>query len=153
MPKYYFILFGDIYKYHYVKIVYSFLCWRREINWNIKNLPKNTFNLVEYWNFPPFDFLIRFPYSIPGQPLQDPSDLLQFVRRDQAERKFYCTLCENFSHIVKTHARNHVESKHYPNTFSYSCDQCEDTFTTKTNLNAHRSRKHKQMKTQQYFLA
>ena len=99
-----------------------------------------------------FDLPIDCPCFISGQSLQDPSDLLQFVRRDQADKKFYCTLCENFSHIVKTHARNHVESKHYPNAFSYSCDQCEETFTTKTNLNAHRTRKHKQMKTQQYYV-
>jgi len=88
-----------------------------------------------------------------GQSVQDPSDLLQFVRRDPADQKFHCTLCGNFSHKVITCARNHVESKHYPNVFSYSCDQCEETFSTKTNLNAHRTRKHKQLKTQQFYMA
>jgi len=81
-----------------------------------------------------------------GPDIQDPSDLLQFVRKDPSDQKFYCSLCENFSHKVISHARNHVESKHYPDFFTYSCDQCGDTFTTKTNLNAHRTRKHRQDK-------
>ena len=73
----------------------------------------------------------------------DPSDLLQFVRKDPGDQKHHCTICENFSHATKSCARNHVESKHYPNLFTYSCDICAEIFSTKTNLNAHRTRKHK----------
>jgi len=86
-----------------------------------------------------------------GQSLQDPSELLQFVRKDSTDQKYHCTLCRNFSHKVISCTRNHVESKHYPNVFTYSCDQCEETFSTKTNLNTHRTRKHKQMKNPQFY--
>merc|ERR1712130_809683 len=48
-----------------------------------------------------------------GQHFQDPSELFQFVRKDVNDKKYYCTLCEQFSHHGKNMARNHVESKHF----------------------------------------
>jgi len=86
-----------------------------------------------------------------GQTFQDPSELLQFVRRDPLDQKFHCTLCEKFSHKVKPLARNHVESQHFPNTFSYPCDQCEESFDAKSKFNLHRQRKHKQVKNMQSY--
>merc|ERR1719186_973810 len=59
------------------------------------------------------------------QTFQNPSELLQFLRKDPLDKKYYCTLCEKFSHKAKNLTRNHVESKHFPNTFNYPCDQCE----------------------------
>jgi len=85
------------------------------------------------------------------QTFQDPSELLQFVRRDPQDQKFYCTLCEKFSHKVKPLARNHVESQHFPNMFNYPCDQCEESFDTKSKFNLHRQRKHKQNKNYQFY--
>ena len=79
---------------------------------------------------------------VPGQTFEDPSELLQFVRKDPTDKKFYCTLCENFCHKARTMTGNHVESQHFPNTFSYPCDLCGNVLTTKTNLWLHRSRKH-----------
>jgi len=77
-----------------------------------------------------------------GQTFQDPSELLQFVRRDPEDKRFYCTICEKFSHKVITLARNHVESQHFPDTFSYPCDICGEVLKTKSNAMLHRSRKH-----------
>ena len=79
---------------------------------------------------------------VPVLAFEDPSELLQFVRKDPTDKKFYCTLCENFSHKARTMTGNHVESQHFPNTFSYPCDLCGDVLTTKSNLWLHRSRKH-----------
>jgi len=81
-----------------------------------------------------------------GCQFQDPSELLQFVTRSQDDGRFHCTLCDKFSHQNSSCARNHVESNHFPSMFSYQCDQCEQTFSTKTNFNAHRTRKHKNNK-------
>jgi len=78
-----------------------------------------------------------------GYSFQDPSELLQFVRKDQSDLKFHCTLCDKFSHKNSSCTKNHVESQHFPNMFSYPCDKCEMTFSTKTTLNLHRTRKHK----------
>jgi len=77
-----------------------------------------------------------------GQKFQDPKELLQFVRKDPTDNKFHCTLCENFSHKGRSMTGNHVESQHFPNTFSYSCDLCGEILTTKSNLWLHRSRRH-----------
>jgi len=85
-----------------------------------------------------------------GLQLQDPSELLQFVKKDPADQKYHCTLCRNFSHKVISCTRNHVESKHYPNVFTYSCDQCDETFPTSTKLSTHRTRKHKPVKHHQF---
>eukprot|EP00092_Neocalanus_flemingeri_P015457 GFUD01016734.1.p1 GENE.GFUD01016734.1~~GFUD01016734.1.p1 ORF type:complete len:354 (-),score=90.17 GFUD01016734.1:152-1213(-) len=77
-----------------------------------------------------------------GYNFQDPSDLLQFIRKDDLDQKYYCTICGKFGHKLSSCTRNHVESQHFPNYFTYSCDLCEMTFGTKTTLNLHRSRKH-----------
>ena len=77
-----------------------------------------------------------------GQSFQDPKELLQFVRKDPIDKKYYCSICEKFAHKGVTLTRNHVESQHFPNTFSYPCDLCEDVLTTKSNFMLHRSRKH-----------
>ena len=83
---------------------------------------------------------IRF---YPGMLFEDPSELLQFVRKDPTDSKFHCTLCDKFSHQGRGNTRNHVESKHFPTKFQYECDQCDMTFNTKNHMAMHRSRKHK----------
>jgi len=77
-----------------------------------------------------------------GSAVQNPSDLLQFVRR-QLDNKYYCTLCDKFSHTNTHHTRNHVESKHFPNTFTYPCDLCDSVFSSSSSFSMHKSRKHK----------
>ena len=77
-----------------------------------------------------------------GQTFQDPAELLQFVRKDLEDKKYYCTFCERFSHKASAMARNHVESQHFPNTFSYPCDLCGEVLSSRSNLMLHRSRKH-----------
>jgi len=77
-----------------------------------------------------------------GYSFQDPSELQQFIRKDPYDGKFHCTVCGKFSHKIGACTRNHVESQHFPNMFTYPCDQCDMTFGTKTTFNLHRSRKH-----------
>ena len=92
-----------------------------------------------------FVFMYTFYWhnSTLGCQFQDPSELLQFVTRSPDDGRYHCTLCVKFSHQNSSCTRNHVESNHFPDVFTYPCDQCEQTFTTKTNFNMHRSRKHK----------
>ena len=72
----------------------------------------------------------------------DPEELFQYVRRDPGDQRFYCTLCSLFSHASRTNCRNHVEARHFPNTFHYPCDSCDSTFTTKSTWAMHKSKKH-----------
>jgi len=75
--------------------------------------------------------------------IQDPDELLKFVRKDPTDLKNHCLLCNQFSHKSIYSARNHVESSHFPLLFSYRCDQCDQVLTTRNALDRHRSNKHK----------
>ena len=86
-----------------------------------------------------------------GYAFQDPSELLQFVRKSTDDNKFYCTLCDKFSHRASYNTRNHVESHHFPNMFTYQCDQCDQTFGTKNKFANHKSRDHKPLQHQASF--
>jgi len=75
--------------------------------------------------------------------IQDPNELLQFVRKDPTDLKHHCLLCNKFCHRSVYSTRNHVESQHFPLMFNYPCDQCEQVLHTRNALNHHRNRKHK----------
>ena len=78
-----------------------------------------------------------------GSMVSDPSDLMQYVTRDPQDKKFYCTICNVFSHLKAACTRNHVEAKHFPNVFSYECPVCSQSFHSKISLNGHKASKHK----------
>ena len=84
--------------------------------------------------------------SISGLYVDDPSDLLKYVEKDHLTGKHTCKLCNAFSHSGRSHVRNHVESKHFPDIFTYECDQCDKTFSTKNGVANHRSAVHKPAK-------
>jgi len=87
-----------------------------------------------------------------GNSFQDPSELLQFVRKDPIDAKFYCMLCTStvYCHKNSYNTRNHVESQHFPKMFSYPCDKCDMTFSTNNAISLHKSRKHKAAKDTYY---
>ena len=78
--------------------------------------------------------------------IQDPSDLLQYVTKDPNSNKHFCSICNGFSHQWKSNVRNHVEALHFPDTFSYQCDLCQEVFKSKKSLENHRSLHHKGLK-------
>ena len=72
-----------------------------------------------------------------------PEDFEKFVFKNEGERVFSCGLCYEFSHRTKYCVVMHVESKHFPNTFSYTCQVCEKVFHTKKAFQVHKNRDHK----------
>ena len=56
---------------------------------------------------------------------------------------YSCTLCSYVK--TKTLVRNHVESIHFPNTFTYRCSvpDCEKVFGTNNAFQMHRKRNHR----------
>ena len=52
-----------------------------------------------------------------------------------------CSICHVFSHVAKSNVRNHVESKHFPNTFFYNCNICNKVCNSRQALQQHRSKK------------
>ena len=78
--------------------------------------------------------------TILGQlgPLRSPEDFNNFVLT--TERGPTCAICHNFSHHSKTNVKRHIESKHFPNSFLYSCPNCGTNKKTKTALDLHLSK-------------
>jgi len=68
-----------------------------------------------------------------------PEDLDQFIGR--GDLNYSCEICAQFSHASKSNVRNHVESKHFPNTFFYNCNICNKVCNSKQALQQHRSKK------------
>ena len=60
------------------------------------------------------------------------ADFDQFILKDPAEKGFYCNICQLFRKRGIPDVRNHVESKHFPNTFSYPCNLCDAILGTNT---------------------
>ena len=54
--------------------------------------------------------------------------------------KFQCNICGYVASVYNV--KRHVESKHFPGVFEYSCDQCEENFNTKSKLQNHRNYYH-----------
>ena len=74
-----------------------------------------------------------------------PDDLLNFcVREGEGVGKWTCSLCYQFAHKSRQNVRNHVESKHYPTTFQYSCPNCDKVCYTMRALEVHKSSTHRQ---------
>ena len=79
-----------------------------------------------------------FPCLVGYASFSDPNDLLQFTVKDSSDNKYYCTLCDKFSHASRNNTTNLVESYHFPNMFSYGCDQCDQVFGSKSNFAMHK---------------
>jgi len=86
--------------------------------------------------------------GIAGQTFQDPSELLQFVSKDLSNtltRRYVCTICNSFFHQGKSNVRNHVECKHFPNSFLYNCELCGNCLPSKAALQKHKHKIHRPM--------
>jgi len=70
--------------------------------------------------------------------LQSPEDFNQYVVT--GERGPTCGICRAFSHHSKTNVKRHIESKHFPDSFLYSCPSCGVAKNTKTALDLHLSK-------------
>jgi len=66
---------------------------------------------------------------------KSPEDFDMFVTRDGPI--CVCTLCGVFRNRTITNVRCHIESKHFPGTFTYSCQICGKQCNSKTSLRDH----------------
>ena len=65
-----------------------------------------------------------------------PEEFIKFVVRNDGGVPT-CGICLQFSNQAIVNVRNHIESKHYPNTFTYSCPKCHSLKNTKKALEIH----------------
>ena len=74
---------------------------------------------------------------------KDEFDLNNYISNFR-EGQFNCNICGHVS-SRKGDLRKHVENKHFPGLFEYSCDQCGRKFNTMSKYNNHRFRHHSNM--------
>jgi len=76
--------------------------------------------------------------------LNSPEDLLNFCEKEEDEMaRWTCNLCYQFVHRSRQNVRNHVESRHYPNAFQYSCPSCDKVCYTMRAMEVHKSNVHR----------
>ena len=73
-------------------------------------------------------------------PITNPQDLEQYVLTAE-DGFYYCGIC-NQSMNKKSNIRQHVESKHFPNLFSYQCPECSHVVGSRKALERHRQNRH-----------
>jgi len=76
--------------------------------------------------------------------LSSPEELKSYISKDELSGQHTCVIC-NYANRNAGNVRNHVESRHFPNMFEYTCKICGDLFGTKTQLNNHLARSHKKL--------
>ena len=83
-----------------------------------------------------------FYFVFPGKlgEVSTPDDLYMFCVKEPGQWR--CGVCSDYTNNGRNHVRNHVESKHFPNTFQYQCPQCDKTSNTKKGMDVHKSKKH-----------
>merc|ERR1712025_633624 len=88
---------------------------------------------------------IQESYSVENQDddIRTPDDLLKFVL--PGDSGFTCFYCSK-AFPNKRDVRNHLESIHFPNYFTYSCEICGKEFKSLNSRNIHMTRSHNKAK-------
>ena len=71
----------------------------------------------------------------------DLNNYIEKISEGASFGQFKCNICGYVS-SQKANLRRHIESKHFPGLFEYSCDQCEKNFNTMTKYRNHQRRHH-----------
>jgi len=69
-----------------------------------------------------------------------PEDFDKYIIPNQTAGGHSCSLCLQFTHVAKSNVRNHIESRHFPNSFVYNCEHCGHNLGTKKALQRHKAR-------------
>merc|ERR1719341_2726685 len=80
--------------------------------------------------------------------VQDEQDLHSYsnkITEGENAGKFQCNLCGKISRD-RTNSFQHVENIHFPGSYEYQCDQCDEKFDTNDKWRKHRSRAHSSKK-------
>ena len=80
----------------------------------------------------------------------DPSELMIYVMPSD-DQSHVCGICYLFKHASRNCVRNHVEAKHYPDSFLYTCHICGHNLKSKNCLNVHVSRNHRKKENKHSF--
>lgn len=98
-------------------------------------MPSQTINIQRTRN-------VEWPWIIISGGISSYEDFDKYIEKD-IEKGYCCTICGQFRKRGFSEVRNHIESKHFPNSFSYQCNMCNLTLGTNTALTRHQQRVHK----------
>jgi len=84
-----------------------------------------------------------------GKLFSSPEDLFQYVVKNPV-KGYQCSICEKYKSPARVNVRNHVESKHFPNTFEYPCEYCGKIMYSKNYRDTHISMNHKYSNSKAY---
>ena len=82
---------------------------------------------------------IRCNFDFPLGVLTTPEDFKKYIIHDEVKGPT-CGVCHCFSHRSRSNVQNHIESKHFPNSFTYNCPKCFKSVNTKKALEIHTNR-------------
>ena len=89
-------------------------------------------------------FFTSYKYFNDSGHITNPQDLDQFVLTSE-DGSYYCGICSQAAN-QKSNLKKHIESKHFPNLFSYQCPECPHVVGTKKALDRHKERIHPKTK-------
>ena len=75
-----------------------------------------------------------------GEVFRSLEDFDKYIAHDGGS-SYSCKMCPYRQNGIG-HIRNHIESKHFPNTFTYSCSHCDKVLNSNNAFNWHK-RQHK----------
>ena len=75
-------------------------------------------------------------------PFSSAEDFDIYIEKEIDHPGYFCSICNLFRKRGRADVRNHVESKHFPGTFTYNCTDCGLVLNTKTSLTRHQQRVH-----------
>jgi len=64
-------------------------------------------------------------------------DFDKFMEKEPETSGYFCNICQMYRKRGKADVRNHIESKHFPNSFSYNCHICSYVVGTNKALSRH----------------
>ena len=70
--------------------------------------------------------------------ISSPEDFKKYILKDDGGP--HCGICKQFYNRSITNVKNHIESKHFPNSFLYSCNMCFINVNSKKALERHTTR-------------
>ena len=70
-------------------------------------------------------------------------DFEEYISKEPDGVKYYCSICEKFRKRGRSDVKDHIESIHFPNSFSYQCQYCDHVVGTNKALTRHVQRLHK----------
>ena len=79
----------------------------------------------------------------PNGEVKDWEDLRKFVINKYGGRRYQCSLCGKLMDQSPATMLYHIESMHFRNVFTHTCNICHETFETKSILNQHRFKAHR----------